>query len=172
MGTEIARVRRAVALAMPYTVSMRETGHGYILVDHGSRVDASNEMLVRIANAFRRHSGFSIVEPAHMELAEPSIRVAFDRCVAQGATKVVVCPFFLLPGRHWSHDIPALTQAAAEAHPGVAYLVTAPLGLLPNMLDLILCQIEQCENHAQGGTPCDLCADNQRCQFQEGDRAR
>ena len=35
-----------------------------------------------------------------MELAEPSIEQAFDKCVAQGATFVVVHPYFLAPGRH------------------------------------------------------------------------
>ena len=37
-----------------------------------------------------------IVEPAHMELAEPSIATAFARCVERGATTVVVFPYFLL----------------------------------------------------------------------------
>jgi sirohydrochlorin ferrochelatase len=34
-------------------------------------------------------------------LAEPSIRDAFGSCVEQGANRVIVSPFFLLPGRHW-----------------------------------------------------------------------
>jgi len=28
--------------------------------------------------------------------------MAFDRCVARGATTVVVSPYFLSPGRHWA----------------------------------------------------------------------
>jgi sirohydrochlorin ferrochelatase len=55
--------------------------------------------------------------------------MAFDKCVAQGATTVVVSPYFLSPGRHWAQDIPALTEAAAAKHPGVQYLVSAPIGL-------------------------------------------
>ena len=40
---------------------------------------------------------------------------AFARCVDQGATTVIVAPYFLGPGRHWDRDIPALAaQAAAE----------------------------------------------------------
>ena len=138
----------------------------YIIVDHGSRVAESNILLERIAKAFQRHSGFAIVEPAHMELAEPSIATAFDRCVESGAKNVVVCPFFLLPGRHWSQDIPELTRQAAKSHPGVKHLITAPLGLLPTMLDLISTQIEQCTAHAEGGDACELCAATNKCQFE------
>ena len=36
------------------------------------------------------------------ELAEPSIRDAFQSCVEQGAHHIIVCPFILFPGRHWS----------------------------------------------------------------------
>ena len=47
----------------------------------------------------------------------------------QGASTVVVCPYFLSPGRHWQEDIPRLAAAAAEKHPDIAYAVTAPIGV-------------------------------------------
>ena len=100
-----------------------------ILVDHGSKVAASNELLEQIVAAFRAQSDWPIVEPAHMELAEPSIETAFARCVAQGAQQVVVMPYFLGPGRHSGQDIPRLAQAAADKHTGVGHRVTKPLGL-------------------------------------------
>src|SRR6187551_3044467 len=92
---------------------------GIILVDHGSRREESNDMLHDVVRNFAESSGRPIVEPAHMELAEPSIATAFARCVERGATTVVVFPYFLLPGRHWSEDIPRLAAAAAGQHPGV-----------------------------------------------------
>jgi sirohydrochlorin ferrochelatase len=63
--------------------------------------------------------------------AAPSIGDAFDACVADGATTVVVSPYFLSPGRHWQEDLPTLAAAAASRHPGVRFLVAAPLGLHP-----------------------------------------
>src|SRR5690349_25016095 len=117
---------------------------GVILVDHGSRREESNAMLLEVVRQFEVHSGYAIVEPAHMELAEPSIAAAFRRCVERGATTVVVFPYFLLPGRHWSDDIPRLAAAAAANHPGIRYLVTAPLGLHPLMADVIRQRIEHC----------------------------
>lgn len=139
---------------------------GYIIVDHGSRVAESNALLERITSAFQQHSGNAIVEPAHMELAEPSIATAFDRCVERGATVVVVCPFFLLPGRHWNNDIPKLVREAARCHSGIRFLITAPLGLLPMMLELIGTQIDQCVAHAQGGAACELCESTDKCRFE------
>jgi sirohydrochlorin ferrochelatase len=114
-----------------------------VLVDHGSRVPESNDQLLAVAAAYRRHSGRPIVEPAHMELAEPSIAAAFARCVERGATLVVVCPYFLAPGKHWSEDIPRLAAEAAKPYPAVRHVVAAPLGLDALMLDLIEKRIAQ-----------------------------
>ena len=58
---------------------------------------------------FREQTGRQVVELAHMEIAEPSIDVAFTRCVEQGATIVAVSPFFLSPGRHWQ-EVRALCE--------------------------------------------------------------
>jgi sirohydrochlorin ferrochelatase len=112
---------------------------GIIIVDHGSRRAESNDLLLEVAEAYRQHSGWSIVEPAHMELAEPSIATAFARCVERGAKLVVVFPYFLGPGRHWNEDIPRLAADAALpfADRGVQHLVTEPLGLHPLILDVI-----------------------------------
>lgn len=54
-----------------------------IIVDHGSRISESNRMFEEVA---RRFAGkYEIVEPAHMELAEPSIATAYAAAVARGA---------------------------------------------------------------------------------------
>ncbi|XP_060198324.1 sirohydrochlorin ferrochelatase, chloroplastic-like isoform X2 [Lycium barbarum] len=82
-----------------------EEGDGVIIVDHGSRRKESNLMLNEFVAMFRERTKYPIVEPAHMELAEPSIRDAFSLCVQQGARRVIVSPFFLSPGRHWNQDV-------------------------------------------------------------------
>jgi sirohydrochlorin ferrochelatase len=117
---------------------------GVVIVDHGSRRAESNDMLLEVVELFRRQSGYSIVEPAHMEQAEPSLGAAFDRCVERGAEMVVVHPYFLLPGRHWKHDIPALAAQAAERHPEVRFVVTDPLGLHPLMAEIMNQRIGSC----------------------------
>jgi len=142
---------------------------GVIIVDHGSRRAESNDMLLRVVDLYRRDTAFSIVEPAHMELAEPSIATAFDRCVEQGATRVIVMPYFLLPGRHWHEDIPGLTAEAASRHEGVGYIVTAPLGLSRQITSIIDNRIADCLSVVAGqSSECGICQGTGRCQWWHG----
>jgi sirohydrochlorin ferrochelatase len=142
---------------------------GVILVDHGSRRKESNALLLDVVEHFAAATGLPIVEPAHMELADPSIAMAFNRCVNRGATTVVIFPYFLLPGRHWHDDIPSLAAAAARQHPGVRYLVTAPFGLHPLMSQVMRDRIEHCLLHCEGrAEACDVCAGTSHCQLRVG----
>jgi len=139
-----------------------------ILVDHGSRRAASNAMFEEFVAAFRANDEFTVVEPAHMELAEPTIGDAYDKCVAAGATTVVVSPYFLLPGRHWDKDIPTLTAEAAARHPGTRFLVSAPIGLHPLMNDVIASRVDECIAHAEGTRDaCALCAGTDKCALRD-----
>jgi sirohydrochlorin ferrochelatase len=122
---------------------------GVILVDHGSRREESNQLLLEVVEHFAKASGLAIVEPAHMEIAEPSIATAFACCVRRGAKMVVVFPYFLLPGKHWHEDIPRLTAEAAANHPGVEFRVTAPFGHHSLLFDVIGERIADClEGHS------------------------
>jgi sirohydrochlorin ferrochelatase len=142
---------------------------GIVIVDHGSRRAQSNEMLPMVVDMYRQTCPFEIVEPAHMELALPSIADAFARCVEQGAKLVVVHPYFLLPGRHWDQDIPRLAAEAASQHAGLQFLVTSPLSLHPLMAQVIQSRIEQCLEHALGkGESCSLCEATDKCQLRPG----
>ena len=46
---------------------------GIVIVDHGSRAKASNDMLLECVELYKRTTGAAIVEAAHMELADPSV---------------------------------------------------------------------------------------------------
>ncbi len=145
-----------------------DTATGVVIVDHGSKREQSNDMLLQVVELFREHSDYTIIEPAHMELAEPSIATAFDRCVASGAKRVVISPYFLLPGKHWDQDIPALARAAARKHPGVSYLVVAPLALHPLMAQVVGSRIDHCLAHVAGDAPeCEVCVGTGRCEMKQ-----
>ena len=128
-----------------------------VIVDHGSRRAESNRLLEEVARLFgdRFAAKYDIVEPAHMELDEPSLATAFATCAARGAKRVVVVPFFLGPGKHWTSDIPRLVAEAAMDHPGVAYHVAPVLGIDDLILDLLEKRATHCEHAAYS---CDLCA--------------
>jgi sirohydrochlorin ferrochelatase len=127
-----------------------------IIVDHGSRRGESNRMLEEVARLFGERFGakYAIVEPAHMELAEPSIAQAYSASVAKGAERVVVCPFFLGPGKHWTSDIPRLVAEAAMDHPGTRYHVAQTLGIDDLILDLLDKRASHC---ASRDYLCDIC---------------
>ncbi len=106
---------------------------GVILCDHGSRKSAANDLIIEVSRQFRELEAAEshVVEIAHMELAEPRISDAFDKCVEAGAKTVVCQPFFLGPGRHVTSDIPAMMKDVASKHPNVRWTVSEPLGLSP-----------------------------------------
>lgn len=141
---------------------------GVILVDHGSRREESNRQLEEMVRIFARTTGaaagFEIVEPAHMELAAPSIADAFAHCVERGAKSVIVFPYFLAPGRHWREDIPRLAAEAAAVYPRIPFLVTAPLGPHPAMATIISERIAACLARQQNPRQrCDLCEEDPGC---------
>ncbi len=100
-------------------------------------------MLLEVVRVLRVSTGMAIVEPAHMELAEPTIAQAFTKCVEQGARHVVIHPYFLSPGRHGTSDIPRMAAQAAADHPGTGFTVTEPLGVDPRINDVILLRIQE-----------------------------
>lgn len=112
---------------------------GIIIVDHGSRQRESNEQLERLARLFVERFGgkYPIVEPAHMDLAEPSVATAYARCAQRGAREIVVCPYFLSPGKHSTRDLPELAGKAAQKFPGTSWRVAPTLGIDELMLDLM-----------------------------------
>jgi sirohydrochlorin ferrochelatase len=132
-----------------------------VIVDHGSRRAESNQMLEEIARLFAKRFAekYEIVEPAHMELAEPSIATAYATCVKRGAERIVVCPFFLGPGKHWTEDIPRLTAQAAAKFPQTKYHVTQTLGIDDLILDLLDKRVSHCTSHE---FDCEVCRGTQR----------
>ena len=112
---------------------------GILLIDHGSRRDAANEMMDCMANLVQALAGPDVVARyAHMELAEPSIEAGLRACIDAGATEIVVFPYMLSPGKHSTGDIPRMVTAAAAAWPHVAVRVTNAFGVHEKLAELIL----------------------------------
>lgn len=135
---------------------------GVVIVDHGSRRQESNLRLLELVELFRKKQSYKIVEPAHMELAEPSIDQAFAACVQQGAESIVVSPFFLLPGRHWQDDIPQLSAAASKEHDGIPFMVSSPLGIHDKLVEVLGDRISFCLNSSDDEL-CSNCSTTKKC---------
>ena len=112
-----------------------------LLVAHGSRLASSNDAIKQLTLKLqdRLHSsGFMGVEHAFLELTEPSIPEGIASLVAQGATDLVVLPYFLAPGTHVVDDVPELIKEARGQYPEVIFTVMTHLGAVDGMIDLIL----------------------------------
>ena len=79
---------------------------------------------------------------------------------------MVIAPYFLWPGNHWDRDIPTLAAQASKRHPGIRYLVAAPLGPHPLLGEIVEQRVAHCLAHAAGNaSECDLCAGTGRCRM-------
>lgn len=113
-----------------------------VLAAHGSRAADANDAHVALAHALANRVDDD-VRPAFLELAEPSIPEAIDAAVADGATTVIVLPYFLHPGRHLRADIPEIVAEAADRHPGRSIVIAAAFGDDHAVIDLLVDQVHR-----------------------------
>ncbi len=114
-----------------------------LYVSHGSRIAAARHEAARFVEQCRRAIDIPIQELCFVELAEPDIVTGVDRCVAQGATRVIVVPLLLLSAGHAKHDIPAALDIARRRHPSVDILCGAPFGVHEAMIDIMIDRISE-----------------------------
>ena len=100
-----------------------------LLIGHGSPRPEVKSAFGAIAEMVRVAGDNELVEVAFLSGGEPSIDSGIDRCVAQGARRIVLCPYFLFAGKHVSNDLPATITGAGQRHPEVELLLAEPLGV-------------------------------------------
>lgn len=107
-----------------------------LLVAHGSRQAEANADLFQVAAELRRR-GHAVVEPAFLELSEPTIQAAAARCASQGATTVILVPFFLAAGVHVRRDLTDARDQLAQQYPTIKFPLADPLGSHPLLLEIV-----------------------------------
>lgn len=117
-----------------------------LLMGHGSRVAEANDALHAIADMVRRQ-GYEIVEVAFREQHAPNIQAGIDACVAKGAERVLLYPYFLFAGAHVLEDLPAEMEEARQRHPGVEMLMGEPLGTHPKLGEIVCERIREALGH-------------------------
>ena len=114
-----------------------------LLIAHGSREPSANDDLHALADRLADSGEHPIVVACFLELAEPDIPTGGERCVAQGATRVLMVPYFLSAGVHLRRDLTAARDELQARHPGVAFLLGPPLGPHPLLDSLVAARIEE-----------------------------
>lgn len=124
-----------------------------ILLGHGSRVPGAGEGMERIAARMRERLDGAIVEISYMSKQGPSFAEALERCVARGAEKVIVIPYFLHAGLHIREDIPSILEEKAKEFPDVEIILGKNLGFDECLVDLVLKRLDESRTLAGvGGT--------------------
>jgi sirohydrochlorin ferrochelatase len=108
-----------------------------LLIAHGSRQTEANADLHYFAEEFRRRSDYETVIASFLELAEPTIEQAGEACVAQGAERVVLLPFFLSAGVHVQRDLTEARNRLAARFPHVDFRLAEPLGRHPLLFEVV-----------------------------------
>jgi sirohydrochlorin cobaltochelatase len=87
---------------------------GILLVGHGTRSERGVAEFLQIAGDVARQAAPMPVEPAYLELCQPTIRAGLARLIERGARHIAVAPLLLLAAGHARRDIPAALAAALE----------------------------------------------------------
>jgi len=107
---------------------------GILLIDHGSKRQASNKHLQSIATLYqstlvdklaaataeRDKDTYNQIDiacrAAHMEIAQPSILQQLQQLITKDKVTQIICvPYFLSPGKHATIDIPQLIDEAKQS---------------------------------------------------------
>lgn len=107
-----------------------------LMMAHGSRVAPANDAARQVAEMVRTITGFDIVEVSFRELHDPNIQEGIDACVARGAERILLMPYFLFMGAHVQHDLPEEIEEARKRHPGLIMEMGGHLGAHPKLAEV------------------------------------
>jgi len=113
-----------------------------VLFSHGSLLCGSGQALTAHAERLREREVAPIVEVGYLNYCTPEFSEAVDRCVGAGANRILVTPYFLVPGYFVNVALPKCIAAAREKHPGICFSVAAPIGYDDRLADALISSAE------------------------------
>lgn len=108
-----------------------------LIMAHGSRIAAANDAAREIAAMAQEMTGIDIIEVAFREMHAPDIQQGIDNCVARGADKILLIPYFLFMGAHVQHDLPEEIEEAQKRHPGLEMVMGSHLGAHRKLAEIV-----------------------------------
>lgn len=114
-----------------------------LLMAHGSRIPEANDAAREVVAMVKEMTGHEIVTVAFRELHQPNIQQEIDACVAQGAERILLIPYFLFMGAHVQHDLPEEIATARERHPGLQLEMGPHLGVHRKLAEIVVERIGQ-----------------------------
>ncbi|HEY6837247.1 MAG TPA: CbiX/SirB N-terminal domain-containing protein [Geobacteraceae bacterium] len=114
-----------------------------LLLAHGSRIAEANDAVHEIAALVQNMTDFEIVEVAFREQHLPNIQAGIDTCVAKGAQRILLIPYFLYLGAHVLEDLPAELEEGRLRHPGVEMEMGRHLGVHRKLAEVVVERIAE-----------------------------
>ena len=115
-----------------------ETMDALILFSHGSLLCGAGEALDAHAGRLRRRGDYKIVEVGYMNYSVPTFPEAVARCHEAGATRIVVLPFFLVPGYFVSKSLPEHVDAVRPHYPDLEFVIADAIGYDERLADALI----------------------------------
>jgi sirohydrochlorin ferrochelatase len=114
-----------------------------LLMAHGSRIPEANDAVREIAAMVKKMTAFDIVEVSYREMHLPNIQQGIDACVAQGAERILLIPYFLFIGAHVREDLPEEMVQAKERYPQVEFAMGSHLGVHRKLAEVVVDRVAE-----------------------------
>jgi sirohydrochlorin cobaltochelatase len=111
---------------------------GVILFAHGSLLCGSGQALEVHAERLRARGVAPVVEIGYLNYSEPRFLGAVRECVARGVTRIVVAPYFLVPGKFVRVDLPQAVAEAQALFPERVFRVAEAVGYDERLADALI----------------------------------
>lgn len=96
------------------------------------------------AERLRQTQEYSCVEIGYLNYSTPTFAEAVEKCVNAGATKILIAPYFLVPGYFVQIGLPSVLNPARARFPEIDFFVAPVLGDHPLLADAVI----NCANRA------------------------
>jgi len=90
-----------------------------LLFSHGSTLCGAGEALKTLAAQMQSDGAAPLVRVGFLNFSAPRFGEAFDECVASGATRIIVVPYFLVAGYFVKVELPKVLSPAQQRHPEI-----------------------------------------------------
>ncbi len=124
---------------------------GVILFAHGSLLCGAGQSLLVHAQRLRESGGAPIVEIGYLNYSEPRFIEAVARCAERGATRIIVTPYFLIPGKFVSVDLPRAVAEAERQFPALSFSVASAIGFDERLADALISAAEGAKSEEAWG---------------------
>ena len=116
---------------------------GLVVLAHGSKVEETNNILLKILEEVTEKVKYDLVEGAYLQLMDPSLEDAIKSLYEKGCKDIVVFPFFLFDGNHIREDIPAEIDKIKEKYTDVKIKFLKNIGYDSKLVDIIVERVEE-----------------------------